>query len=103
MYSRSGRSEKRIPLEVMVHIASLEHPGLVDTGTTQNASPFGLRAIVRKRWMPNEPVLIESPPGEFLSRGWVVYCEPVAVGEFAVGLRLLAPKQSWMRKGEKAT
>src|SRR5260370_36945281 len=57
MYSRSGRIETRISLEVMVRIASLEHPGLVDTGITQNASPFGLRAIVRKRWMPNEPVL----------------------------------------------
>jgi hypothetical protein len=103
MYSRSGRIETRITLEVMVRIASLEHPGLVDTGTTQNASPFGLRAIVRKRWIPNEPVLIESPPGEFLSRGWVVYCDPVAVGQFAVGLRLLAPKQGWMRKrGEAA-
>jgi len=102
MYSRSGRIETRIPHEAAVRIASLEHPGLVDTGTTQNASPFGLRAIVRKRWMPNEPVLIESPPGEFLSRGWVIYCDSVAVGQFAVGLRLLAPKQGWMRKGGKA-
>jgi hypothetical protein len=102
MYSRSGRTETRTPLEVMVRIASLEHPGLVDIGATQNASPFGLRAIVRTRWMPNEPVLVESPPGEFLSRGWVVYCDHVADGEFAVGLRLLVPTQGWLRKVAKA-
>ncbi len=102
MYSRSGRMETRIPLEVMVRIASLEHPGLVDTGTTQNASPFGLRAIVRKQWTPNEPVLVESPPGDLRSRGWVVYCQPVPGGQFAVGLRLLVPQPGWNRKGGKA-
>src|SRR5260370_32683191 len=57
MYSRSGRIETRISLEVMVRIASLENPRLVDTGVMQNARPFVMRDILRKQGMANGPLL----------------------------------------------
>jgi hypothetical protein len=98
MYSRTGRIEQRPQLSLQVRITSLEHHGLADSGSTENVSPFGLRAHVRSQWAPNEPVVIESPPGFFRSRGWIVYCQPSEGGEFVVGLRLLTPQPRWALK-----
>jgi hypothetical protein len=98
MYSVSGRNEERKSLAVKVRIVSLEHPELEDSGVTQNVSSLGLQAVVGKRWLPNEPVLIESLSGDIRSRGWIVYCRPVGGREFTIGLRLLVPQRQWMRK-----
>ena len=95
MYSVTGRIEERRQIAMSVRIISLEHPELVDSGITQNVSSLGMQALFGKRWMPNEPILIESPPGNLRSRGWVVYCRPASRGEFAVGLRLLTPQPMW--------
>jgi hypothetical protein len=102
MYSVSGRIEERKSVTVHVRIVSLEHPELVDSGITQNVSSLGLQVLVGKRWMPNEPVLIESSSGDFRTRGWVVYCQPVKGREFTVGVRLLVPQRDWIRKVGKA-
>jgi hypothetical protein len=102
MYSRTGRAENRPNLAVNVRIASLEHQGLVDTGITENVSPLGMRAIVRNKWPRNEPVAVESPPGKFRSRAWVIYCEPVENGAYAVGLRLLTPQPRWAPNSGRA-
>jgi hypothetical protein len=102
MYSQTGRVEKRAPLAVTVRITSLEHPGRADSGITQNVSPFGLRVLVGNLWAPNEPVEVESPPGVFRSRAWIVYCQSAQDGDFAVGLRLLTPQRSWTPNGGRA-
>lgn len=98
MYSVSGRNEERKSVAVKVRIVSLEHPELVDSGTTQNVSSLGLQARVGKRWTPNEPVLIETLSGELRTRGWVVYCRPASGREFTVGMRLLVPQRDWIQK-----
>jgi hypothetical protein len=95
MYSVTGRIEERKRIAISVRIVSLEHPELVDSGLTQNVSSLGLQALFGKRWMPNEPVLIEVPPGNLRSRGWVVYCRPASGRNFTVGLRLLTPQPMW--------
>jgi hypothetical protein len=95
MYSVNGRSEERKRFAVDLRIMSLEHPGLVDSGISQNVSSLGLQAIVGKRWTVNEPVLVDSPPGNLRSRGWVVYCRPASGRQFTIGLRLLTPQPSW--------
>jgi hypothetical protein len=95
MYSVTGRIEERRRIAISVRIISLEHPELVDSGMTQNVSSLGLQALFGRRWMPNEPILIESPPGNLRSRGWVVYCRPASRGEFTVGLRLLTAQPMW--------
>jgi hypothetical protein len=87
---------------VTVRITSLEHHGLADAGITQNISPFGLRVLVGNKWAPNEPVAVESPPGVFRSRAWIVYCQSAQDGEFAVGLRLLTPQLRWAANSGKA-
>lgn len=97
MLSRTGRLELRSPLSTAVRISSLEHPECVEVGRSQNVSPFGVRLIVKNWWMPNEPVKVESPPGVFRSRAWVVYCQSVSAGDFAVGLRLLVGQPRWSR------
>jgi hypothetical protein len=103
MYSRSGRVDKRAPLAVAVRISSLEHHGRAESGLTQNVSAFGVRVLVGNKWAPYEPVEVESPPGVFRSRAWVVYCETAQNGEFAVGLRLLTPQPNWTSNGGRAS
>ena len=102
MYSRSGRLEKRAPVAVTVRITSLERHGLTDSGITQNVSPFGLRVLVDNQWAQYEPVEVESPPGVFRSRAWVVYCQPLRDNEFVVGLQLLTPQPKWTSNGGRA-
>jgi hypothetical protein len=101
MLTRTGRVESRLPIFAVVRIASLEHQGIVEDGVTQNLSAFGVRATVKNRWTPNEPVKVESPPGFFRSRGWVVYCQPIRDGNYAVGLRLLVRQPPWSPEGER--
>jgi hypothetical protein len=98
MLSRTGRVEMRSPLSTAVRISSLEHSESTEVGLSQNVSPFGARVIVKNWWMPNEPVRVESPPGFFRSRAWVVYCEPAPSGDFAVGLRLLVRQPRWSQE-----
>jgi hypothetical protein len=95
MLSRTGRVESRLPLSTAVRISSLEHPESVEVGISQNVSPFGVRVIVKGSWMPSEPVKVESPPGVFRSRAWVVYSQPVPGGDFAVGLRPPTALATW--------
>jgi len=102
MYSRTGRVEKRPSISVGVRIASLEHQGLAEIGITENVSPFGVRAMLASKWSMNEPVAVESPPGVFRSRAWVVYCQPLEDKGFAVGLRLLTPQSRWTPNGRSA-
>jgi hypothetical protein len=103
MYSVTGRIEERKGVAMSVRIISLEHPEHVDSGITRNVSSLGLQALFGKQWMPNEPVLIESPPGNLRSRGWVVYCRPASGREFTVGLRLLTPQPMWAPNAGKVT
>jgi hypothetical protein len=98
MLSRTGRVESRAPLLAAVRISSLEHPESVEVAFSQNVSPSGVRLIVKSWWMPNEPVRVESPPGVFRSRAWVVYCQSVQAGDFAVGLRLLVRQSRWSQE-----
>lgn len=100
MYSRTGRMEQRRRVAAIVCIRSLEHSELTESTTTENVSRIGLRAIVKRQWLEMEPVVVESPPGRLCSRGWVVYCQPVENGGFAVGLRLLVPQSDWTHKAE---
>ena len=99
MLSRTGRVESRTSLSTAVRIRSLEHHESVEVGVSENVSPFGVRVIVKGSWTPNEPVKVESPPGVFRSRAWVVYCQPVPGGDFAVGLKLLARQPRWSQEG----
>lgn len=95
MYSVTGRIEDRRQIAMSVRMISLEHPELVDSGMTQNVSSLGLQAVFGKQWMPHEAILIESPPGNVRSKGWVVYCRPANRGEFTVGVRLLTAQPMW--------
>ena len=101
MYSQTGRIEERAPAALPVRIASLEHPTLVESAITKDISSRGLRVAVKHKWLVDEPVLVESPPGRLRSRGWVVHCQSVSGGKFEIGLRLLVAQPDWQPKDGK--
>ena len=90
MATRTGRVEKRIPLEVPMQISRLQKPDPTDFAektTTENVSTHGLRVLTRHAILPQERLLVTSVSGsEEPKPARVVYCQPLAEGVFGVGL-----------------
>jgi hypothetical protein len=90
------RCERRIPMEVGVHISGhVVLPG-TETTFTENVSSRGARVLTTRPWKPNDRLMLATLTGSFRSLARVTYCELVPKGEFAVGLEFLEPKGSWV-------
>ncbi|MGC2420233.1 MAG: PilZ domain-containing protein [Candidatus Acidiferrales bacterium] len=90
------RREKRIPMEVGVHISGhVVHPG-TETTFTENVSSRGARVLSTRPWKPNDRLMLATLTGSFRALARVTYCELVPKGEFAVGLEFLEPKGIWV-------
>jgi hypothetical protein len=91
----SGRTEKRLPIMVVVRLAPLE-PGKAEEKTyTDNLSPHGVRVCSTQRWRPGDQAEVapvdQGPP----MQGEVVYCEKFDKSRFFVGLRFPEGRAAW--------
>jgi PilZ domain-containing protein len=89
------RLEVRKPISVRVDLRSLDIRQRVQECVTENVSTHGARVVSSKPWKRNERLNLHSLPGDFRARARVVYCEPLGVNSFAVGLQLLAATGNW--------
>jgi hypothetical protein len=89
------RLEDRIPLTVRVDLRSLNVRQRVQEALTENISTHGARVVSSQPWKPNERLNLHSLPGDFRARARVIYCEPLGVNSFAIGLQLLAAAGNW--------
>ena len=85
--SEEHRIEARIPTRV-----GLELSGPVETLTheitfTENVSRHGARVVSKRRWSPNDSVLVKLPQEPFPSLARITYCQPLKEDEFAMGLQ----------------
>lgn len=91
MATRTGRVEKRIPLEVPMQISGLQKPGstdLTEKTTTENVSTHGVRVLTKRALPPQERLLLTSLIGSDRPiPARVVYCQPLAGKLFGVGLQ----------------
>ena len=91
MATRTGRIEKRIPIEVPMQIFRFLKPGSTDLGektTTENVSGHGIRVLSSRALPPQERLLVTSPMGsEEPKPARVVYCQQLREGVFGVGLQ----------------
>ena len=91
MATRTGRVEKRIPLEAPMQIFRFQEPGstnLAEKATTTNVSTRGVRVLTNRALPPQEPLLVTSLTGLGEPKpARVVYCQQLAEGVFGVGLK----------------
>jgi len=93
----TGRSDKRIPKEVVVELALPDASQLKEAAVAQNVSARGMRVATEHVWRPGDSVLLSSPESGFRTQARVVYCQRMANNKFAVGLELLAPLGQWAK------
>jgi hypothetical protein len=90
------RIEKRVPIEVAVHICGDERTPGVEETFTENVSARGARVITARRWRINDLLMLASAPGNFQTIARVAYCQPRQGEGFAIGLEFLEPAGSWV-------
>jgi len=89
------RFEERVPLTVRVDLCSLDVRHRTQEGLTENISAHGARVVSNNPLRLNERLNLWSLPGDFRARARVVYCEPVGLNSFAIGLQLVATTGDW--------
>ena len=89
------RIEKRVPIEVAVHICGDERTPGVEQTFTENVSARGARVITGRRWRMNDLLMLASAC-DFQTVARVAYCQPRRGEGFAIGLEFLEPVGSWV-------
>jgi len=95
MEAVAQRLETRSPVAVRVDLWSLDIRQRAQECVTENVSTHGARVVSNKPWKLNQRLNVHSLPGDFRARARVVYCEPLGVNSFAIGLQLLAATGHW--------
>jgi len=90
-----GRMEKRVALAVPVDLVVAEEMLVAERVVTVNVSPHGARVVTKRRWRVEEQPWLASLTSYFRLQGNVVYCQPLANGDFCVGLKFQASLMGW--------
>lgn len=95
MRENSGRIEKRIVVSLPIEVASLQDPASSERTLTENVSPLGVRALLRRARDRNERVIVTSLASNEQAPARVVYCQRLSGGGFAVGLEFQGTFPEW--------
>ena len=97
MTNLTGRTEKRLPIVVVVRLTALvAQRGEVEEKTfTDNLSSQGVRVCSAHRWHPGDQVEVAPFDQEPPIQGEVVYCEKFDTGRFFVGLKFRPGRAPW--------
>jgi hypothetical protein len=81
------RMEARIPTRVGLELSGPDEPLIYEIASTENVSRHGARVLTKRRWSPNDSVLVKLPQECLPSRARITYCQPLNGDEFAMGLQ----------------
>jgi hypothetical protein len=95
MQAVAKRLESRKSVSTRVDLCSLDMRQRIQECLTENVSMHGARVVSSKPWKRNERLNVYAVPGDFRARARVVYCEPLGMNSFAIGLKLLAATGKW--------
>jgi hypothetical protein len=93
--ARTARTEKRIARAIAVELSRPGSSQPAEETITDNVSLRGARVVTKRRWQPEERVLLKSLGDDLVSHARVVYCERLPGSAFAVGLYLLLATGEW--------
>lgn len=95
MRESSGRLKKRVQKSVPIQVESLQDPAISERTVTENVSPLGVRALLRRSRDLNERVIVKSLTSNEQLSARVVYCQRLSEGGFAVGLEFQSAVPEW--------
>src|SRR5437016_14052272 len=81
------RMEARIPTKVGLELSGPDEPLIYEIAFTENVSHHGARVVTKRRWSPNDSVLVKLPQESLPSRARITYCQSLKGDEFATGLQ----------------
>ena len=90
------RLETRIHTKVGLQLSGSDEPIVYEITFTENVSPHGARILSKRRWSPNDSVLVKLPQDGGPSRARITYCQPLSGDEFATGLQFSFLVYEWM-------
>jgi PilZ domain len=90
------RLEARIPTRVGLELRGPDEPLVYEITFTENVSRHGARVLTKRRWSPNDSVLVKLPQECLLSRARITYCQPLKGDEFAMGLQFSLVVYDWI-------
>jgi hypothetical protein len=90
------RMEARIPTKVGLELSGPDQPLIYETTLTENVSRHGARVVTKRRWSPNDSVLVKLPQESLPSRARITYCQPLKGDEFAMGLQFSLLVYDWI-------
>jgi hypothetical protein len=92
----SGRTEKRLPIIVVVRLARCE-PGRAvgeERTFTDNISPHGARVFSKHLWRPGDAVQV-TPLNDDSVSGKVVYSQKLSDDRYSIGLKFQGRPVVW--------
>src|SRR6266404_773023 len=90
------RMEARIPTRVGLELSDPVEPLIYEITFTENVSRHGARIVTKRRWSPNDSVLVKLPQECLPSRARITYCQPLKGDEFAMGLQFSLLVYDWI-------
>ena len=92
----SGRTEKRLPIILVVRLGHCESAGVVgeEKTYTDNISPHGARLFSKQVWRAGDTVQV-TPLSDESVCGKVVYCQKMPDGICSIGVQFQARPVEW--------
>ena len=90
------RLEARVPTRVGLELSGPDEPLVYEITFTENVSRHGARVLTKRRWSPNDSVLVKLPQECLSSRARITYCLPLKGDEFAMGLQFSLVVYDWI-------
>ena len=90
------RMEARIPTRVGLELSGPDESPIYEITFTENVSRHGARVVTKRRWSPNDSVLVKLPQESLPFRARITYCQPLKGDEFAMGLKFSLVVYDWI-------
>jgi hypothetical protein len=90
------RMEARIPKRVGLELSGPDEPLIYEITFTENVSRHGARVVTKRRWSPNDSVLVKLPQESLPFRVRITYCQSLKAEEFATGLQFSLAVYNWI-------
>jgi hypothetical protein len=86
LFPAEQRMEARIPTRIGLELSGPGEPLICEITFTENVSRYGARVVTKKRWSPNDSVLVKLPQS-LSCRARITYCQRLKGDEVAMGLQ----------------
>src|SRR5882724_3187133 len=90
------RMEARVPTRVGLELSGPDEPLIYEITFPENVSRHGARVLTKRRWSPNDSVLVKLPQECLPSRARITYLQPLTGDEFAMGLQFSSVVYDWI-------